>query len=155
MAEGGKGGDVVRGGGGVVRSGEEVVRGGGGGVRGGRGEGGVRDGGVGVSGEGRADGGRTLHQCRSCGLDCGTTAALYRHVAVQCLEQLGESLEEFRRKHKLQQKHLRYLEQAEERRAQARQQVTHSPHLILGTFGQSSLNSRAKVCWNMLYEQGT
>ena len=88
-------------------------------------------------GEGRGGAGQdlSLHQCRSCGLDCGTTAALYRHVAVRCLEQLGETVEEFRRKHKLHQKHLRYLEQAEERRAQARQQVRHSPHIILGAFG--------------------
>ena len=48
------------------------------------------------------------------------------------------TMEEYRRKHKLRQKHLRYLEQAEERRTQARQQVSQSHHIFLGTLGQSS-----------------
>ena len=119
-----------------------------GGVRGGvgRGEGGVRDGSD--QGEGRAGGGQNLspNQCRSCGLDCGTTSSLYRHVAVRCLARLGESMHEYRRKHQLQQHAARYQQHLEQRRAQARQQVSQSPHLILGTFGQSSLHSRVKVC---------
>ena len=49
----------------------------------GRGEGGARD--RSDHGEGRAGGGQDLgfHQCPSCGLDCGTTTGLYRHVVAQ------------------------------------------------------------------------
>ena len=111
-----------------------------GGVRGGVGrrEGGVRDGSNHREGRGGAGQDLSLHQCRSCGLDCGTTASLYRHVAVRCLARLGESMQEYRRKHQLQQHAARYQQRQEERRAQARQQVSQSPHLILGTFGQYS-----------------
>ena len=93
-----------------------------GGVRGGVGrrEGGVRDGSNHREGRGGAGQDLSLHQCRSCGLDCGTTASLYRHVAVRCLAQLGESMDEYRRKHRLKSDHLRYLRQVEERRAKAR-----------------------------------
>ena len=58
----------------------------------GRGEGGARD--RSDHGEGRAGAG----QCPSCGLDCGTTSGLYRHVVVRCLDQLGQSIEESKRK---------------------------------------------------------
>ena len=87
-----------------------------------------------------AGGGKDLShfQCPTCGEDTGSLAALYMQVARQCLARLGETMEEYKRKHKLQQKHLRYLEQGEERWTQAWQQVSHSPHIILGTFGQSS-----------------
>ena len=64
------------------------VRGGGGrgegrGERRGGSEGGARD--RSDHGEGRAGGGQDLgfHQCPSCGLDCGTTTGLYRHVVAQ------------------------------------------------------------------------
>ena len=67
----------------------------------GRGEGGARD--RSDHGEGRAGAGQDLgfHQCPSCGLDCGTTSGLYRHVVVRCLDQLGQSIEEFKRKFQL------------------------------------------------------
>ena len=45
-------------------------------------------------------------------------------------------MEEYRRKHQLQQHAARYQQHLEQRRAKARQQVSQSPHLILGTFGQ-------------------
>ena len=91
-------------------------------------------------GKGRAGGGQDLglHQCRSCGEDCGTTTGLYRHVAIRCLAQLGESMKEFKRKFQLQQHRARYKQRPEERRAQVRGKVSLSPHIILGTFGQSS-----------------
>ena len=63
--------------------------------------------------QGRGGGGQDLHQCCSCGLDCGTTTDLYRHVAVRCRE-LGESMEMFRSKHRLKCDQLRYLRQQEE-----------------------------------------
>ena len=85
----------------------------------GRGEGGARD--RSDHGEGRAGAG----QCPSCGLDCGTTSGLYRHVVVRCLDQLGQSIEELKRKRE------RYQHHPEEKRAQ----VSQSPHIILGTFG--------------------
>ena len=109
MARGGEGASGL-GGGGVRSRGGEGTSGGGG--RGG--EGGVRDGSAGAGQD------LSLHQCRSCGLDCGTTASLYRHVAVRCLAQLGESMDEYRRKHRLKSDHLRYLRRVEERRAKAR-----------------------------------
>ena len=132
-----------RGGGGVRdRGGEEVMGRGGGGVRGEvevRGEGGV---GRGVRDsdrdQGKGGGGQDLHKCRSCGEACGTTTNLYRHVAVRCLGQLGETMLEFKRKFQLQQHAARYKQRPEERRAQARGKVSLSPHIILGTFGQSS-----------------
>ena len=117
-----RGGEGVegRGGGGVRSRGGGEVSGEGGVVRGG----GVRDGGE--SDKGRAGGGQDLglHQCRSCGEDCGSTTGLYRHVAVRCLIQLGESMDEFRRKHRLKCDQQRYLRQVEERRAQ----VSESSH---------------------------
>ena len=101
----------------------------------GRGEGGARD--RSDHGEGRAGGGQDLgfHQCPSCGLDCGTTTGLYRHVVVRCLDQLGQSIEEFKRKFQLRRKRARYQHHPEEKRAQVRGKVSQSPHIILGTFG--------------------
>ena len=101
----------------------EVIGGVGRGV--GRGEGGARD--RSDHGEGRAGAG----QCPSCGLDCGTTSGLYRHVVVRCLDQL----EEFKRKFQLRRKRERYQHHPEEKRAQVRGKVSQSPHIILGTFG--------------------
>ena len=95
----------------------------------GRGEGGARD--RSDHGEGRAGAG----QCPSCGLDCGTTSGLYRHVVVRCLDQLGQSIEEFKRKFQLRRKRERYQHHPEEKRAQVRGKVSQSPHIILGTFG--------------------
>ena len=132
-----------------ARGGEEVRGRGGGGMRGRgggvSGEGEVRgEGGVGRGvrdsdrDQGRGGGGQDLHKCRSCGEACGTTIALYRHVAIRCLGQLGETMKEFRRKFQLQQHRARYQQRPEERRAQVRGKVCLSPHIILGTFGQSS-----------------
>ena len=80
----------------------------------GRGEGGARD--RSDHGEGRAGAG----QCPSCGLDCGTTSGLYRHVVVRCLDQLGQSIEEFKRKFQLRRKRARWITRATARWAAAR-----------------------------------
>ena len=87
---------------------------------------------------GRGGGGQDLFQCRSCGLDTGTTTALYRHVAVRCLNQMGETMEQFRRKLRAQKDRVRYVQHLEERRAPVRGKVSPSHHIILGTFWQSS-----------------
>ena len=94
--------------------------------------------GVGCERGGGGGGGQDLHKCRSCGEACGNTTALYRHVAVRCLGQLGETMQEFKKKFQLQQQRARYKQRPEERRAQARAKVSQPPRLILGTFGQSS-----------------
>ena len=99
------GGDGARGGG--CEGGGEARRGGGGGARGG---GGVREGGDGGVRGGRGDGeevgrggggqGMGLHQCPSCLLDLGTTAALYLHMQTgggRCLHAMGISFEVFRK----------------------------------------------------------
>ena len=59
----------------------------------------------------------------------------------------------------LQQKHLRYLEQVEEMGVRAQQKVSQLPHIILGTFGQSSyiLGQKFGGCytWNKNYMKVT
>ena len=115
-----RGGRGVRGGRGGVRGGRGGVGGGGEGRSGGDGEG--RRGGAG--GEGRAGGGHDLrlYHCPTCGLDTKSSVALYRHVALRCLT---TTMEEFKRRHKLRGQAVRYREQEEQRRVQARGKVTH------------------------------
>ena len=57
---------------------------------------------------------------------------------VHALIQLGETMEEFRRKFRAQKDRVRYVQRLEERRAQVRGKVSPSPYIILGTFSQSS-----------------
>ena len=99
----------------------------------------------------RGGGGQDLHQCRSCGEDCGTTTGLYRHVAVRCLSQLGESMEEFRRKFRAEKDRVRYGQRLEEMRAKKQQKVSESSHSrIIWTI---CCHSRLKVSDGIYYEQ--